>query len=53
MTTTRTAAAALKDIGYAGVFSPETLPAGKLPDGLFEEAGVTLSNIAKHITAEI
>ncbi len=46
-------AAALKDIGYEGVFSLETLPAGKLPDGLFEEAGVTLSKIARHITAEI
>ena len=46
-------AEALKDIGYAGVFSLETLPAKTLPDGLFEEAGVTLSKIARYITENI
>jgi len=44
---------ALKDIGYGGVFSLETLPASKLPDDLFEEAGLTLAKIARLITADI
>jgi len=46
-------AEALKDIGYGGVFSLETLPASKLPDDLFEEAGLTLAKIARLITADI
>lgn len=46
-------AKALKDIEYDGVFLLEVNPPKTLPDELFEEAGVTLSKIARHITAEI
>ena len=45
--------AALKDIGYKGVFSLEVTPSRKLPDDLFEEAGLTLAHIVQYITADL
>lgn len=46
-------AAALKEVGFSGVFSLETLPPRKLPDHLFEEMCITLAKIAKEITKDI
>ena len=44
-------AAALRDIGFDGVFSLETLPSTKLPDHLFLEGCVALSHIVDEILA--
>ena len=46
-------ALALKETGFDGAFSLETLPPRKLPLPLFEEMSITLSKIAKHIIADI
>lgn len=43
---------ALKEIGFDGVFSLETLTSSKLPTPLFEEMGKCLGQIAHHIVAE-
>lgn len=39
----------LKDIGFNGVFSLETLPPAQVNDELFEEMAISLNKIAKHI----
>ena len=44
-------AAALKEIGFDGVFSLETLPSAKLPDSLFLEGAAHLAHIVDEILA--
>lgn len=44
---------ALKDIGFNGCFSLETMPSGKLSDDLFEEACRLLQKIASDIICDI
>lgn len=45
-------AKALKDIGFNGCFSLETMPSGKLSDDLFEEACRLLQKIASDIICD-
>ncbi len=45
--------AALKDIGYNGVISLETVPPKILPDELFEELNVTLCKLAANICKDL
>lgn len=45
-------AEAVKQIGFTGVFSLETVPSHELSDGLFEEMSIILAKIAKEIVDE-
>ena len=45
-------ARSLKDIGYDGVFSLETVAPNKLPDSLFEKSSIMLYEIANEIINE-